>query len=86
MIENEIEITPYSIGLVSASICTNGTPEQAIAYMDDQHPTGMSHGWSRSSEGFALRDESGKFIGYHTANVMPCEHNPDTHVHYLLQC
>lgn len=86
MAENEVQITPYAVGLVAASVCTNGTPEQAIEYMDDHHPTGLSHGWSRSSDGFALRDESGNFVGYHTANVMPCDQSPDTHTHYLLQC
>lgn len=86
MSDTEVEITPYAVGLVAASVCTNGTPEQAIAYMDEHHPTGMRHGWSRSSDGFALRDEWGDVVGRHATNVMPCDRNPDTHTHYLLQC
>jgi hypothetical protein len=86
MSDTEIEITPYAVGLVAASVCTNGTPEQAIAYMDEHHPTGMRHGWSLSSNVFMMRDGTGEIIGEYDSNTIPCYRNPDTHTHYLLQC
>lgn len=83
---NEIEIIPYVVGLVSASICTNGTRAQAIEYMNDFHPTGLSHGWKSADYGFALRDALGNVVGEHTSNMLPCDQRPDTHTHYLLSC
>lgn len=86
MPETEVQVILYAVGLVSASVCTNGTPEQAIEYMNARYPTGLDHGWSLSNDGFALYDESGNFIGYHTANTLPCDQSPDTHTHYVLEC
>lgn len=85
MPEIEVQVIPYAVGLVSASVCTNGTPEQAIAYMDDRHPTGLSHGWSLSDGVFIGSDEQGNTFE-RESNTIPCDQSPDTHTHYLLQC
>lgn len=86
MTENELEIIPYGVGLMSASVCTNGSRERAIEYMDDHHPTGLTHGWQPAEHGFALRDEVGNVVGEHASNTLPCDRKPETHTHYLLAC
>lgn len=85
MPEIEVQVIPYAVGLVAASVCTNGTPEQAIEYMDDHHPTGLSHGWSLSDGVFIEGDGKGGTFE-RESNTIPCDQHPDTHTHYLLQC
>lgn len=74
--EQEVEVIPYKVGLMSASVCTNGTIENAIEYMNDVHITGLDHGWSLSSDIFKS----------HETNIIPCDQNPTTHLHFLLEC
>lgn len=74
--ESEAEVITYAVGLCAASVCTNGTLENALRVVDDRHPTGLDHGWTPSTQVF--RD--------HDSNTMPCAQNPDTHTHYLLEC
>lgn len=85
MPKNEVEIIPYAVGVVAASVCTNGALEQAIEYMDDHHPTGLSHSWSLSDQVFIDTDDAGDTFA-RESNTVPCNQNPETHTHYLLQC
>lgn len=74
--QNDVEVIVYAVGLVAASVCTNGTLENALTVIDATHPTGLGHGWSHSND---------VFRGHHS-NTLPCNNQPDTHTHYLLQC
>lgn len=72
----EVEVIPYAVGLMTASVCTNGTFENAQRVLDESHPTGLDHGWTLSTDVFRG----------HSSNTVPCNQNPTTHVHYLLEC
>ena len=73
------EITVYAIGLCSASICAsnNATIEEITEKINQDHPTGLDHGWE-----FA----KGESFRQGNSNPCPCNINPDTHKHYLFHC
>lgn len=78
MRENRImpeAIQIYSVGLCFASVCTSASDDDATVLLNKEFPTGISNGWSVSSENFA--DGS--------PNPSPC---PDTtgHRHVLFDC
>lgn len=72
----EVEVIPYAVGLCAASVCTNGTIENAQRVLDESHPTGLDHGWSLSTDVFRGHD----------SNIAPCNRNPTTHLHFLFEC
>lgn len=74
--EQEIQVIPYRVGLLAASVCTNGTVENAIEYMNDFHTTGLDHGWALSTDVFRGHD----------SNTTSCNQNPTTHTHFLFEC
>jgi hypothetical protein len=68
----------YSVGLVSASVCTNLPIEQATDQLNTEHPTGLESQWHLSEDKF--------FSDGEIANGSPCPDNPTTHKHYLFNC
>lgn len=69
--------TAYSVGLMSASVCTSLPLEQATELLNLEHPTGIGSQWTfAEDEPFA--DGS--------ANPHECEQQPATHKHYLFHC
>jgi hypothetical protein len=71
------EFTVYGYGLVYASVCTTLPAAQVADRMDATCPTGISSRWQLSAD---ERFASGQ------PNPCPCERNPATHTHYLLEC
>lgn len=71
------ELTAYSMNLVSASVCTSLGRQDVLARMNLQCPTGVGRSWQFS--------DSPVFAGGEP-NPCPCDTNPDTHKHYLLEC
>lgn len=68
----------YSEGICSASVCTNLSPEEAVAEMNRRRPSGTTHGWVVS--------EDKTFSDGTTPNPGPCNTEPDTRIHVLLNC
>lgn len=66
----------YSVGLMSASVCTSLPLEDATNRLNAEHPTGISSKWRKSDDDF----RSGQI------NPCPCEKHPKTHKHYLFNC
>jgi hypothetical protein len=66
----------YAVGLVSASVCTDLPLDEATAWLNEQYPTGLRHGWTPAEEAtFADgRPQPG-----------PCESAP-ARTHYLFHC
>lgn len=67
----------YSIGFVAASICTSLPIEEAMKRMNEENPAGTQHGWMLSED---------KTFRGGQPNPCPCDQNPETHKHYLLNC
>jgi hypothetical protein len=67
-----------SPGLVSVGVCApKDTPREDIeAWVNGEHPTGISSPWAVSDEAFAGGE----------ANPCPCDQEPETRLHYLLTC
>ena len=67
----------YSIGPFCASVCSSLTPDETVARMNVMHPSGTRNGWMLSDD---------KTFRQGGPNPGPCERNPETHKHYLLNC
>jgi hypothetical protein len=67
----------YSIGLVHISVCSSLSLEETLEMANIEHPTGLNHGWIFSPDA--------KFASGHD-NPCPCNYEPETHKHYLLNC
>ncbi len=65
----------YGVGLVCASVCSNLGLEETTKRLNQEHPTGISHGWEFSKNKF--RDGSD--------NPHICERDTDCR-HYLFNC
>jgi len=67
-----------SPGLVCLSVCApkTVTPEQIETFVNDEHPTGISSPWAISDDDFA--------DGH--PNPCPCDQQPESRLHYLLNC
>lgn len=67
-----------SVGLVCVSVCApKETPPADIeAWINGESPTGISSPWRISEDAFA----SGQ------PNPCPCDQEPGTRLHYLLNC
>lgn len=72
-----MSVVVYSLGIVAASVCTDEEPEEMLATVNAEYPTGISSEWQISDDP--------KFRGGES-NPCPCEQNPKTHKHYLLEC
>lgn len=74
---NSNEFTAYSVGIVSASVCTSLPVEAATARLNQEHPTGISSKWELSKDT--------TFAG---GEPMPCicPDHPETHKHLLFNC
>jgi hypothetical protein len=72
------DVIAYGVGIVYACACApKDTPiEEVEAAVNEQHPTGLSHGWAKSS------DET--FSGGQS-NPCPCNSDP-SRLHWLLSC
>lgn len=72
---DDIEI--YSKGLVHLSVCAPKSMQREVveARVNEQHPTGLDHGWQVSNDEF--RDGA--------ANPHTCEDDPDRQ-HWLMVC
>ena len=70
-------INIYNMGIVHCSVCTpkEMTREEVVAAVNNNAPTGLSHGWLIDSKKFASGQE----------NPCICEHNVDR-LHYLMVC
>jgi len=72
----EPEFTTYSVGLVSASVCTRLPLKEATSKLNSQEPTGIPNGWRPS------KDKE-----FATGQPNPCECNRDPrNKHYLFNC
>jgi len=70
------EFIAYSVGIVSASVCSSLSPEETADRLNRECPTGISSPWQISSEAFRTGEP----------NPCPCEDAPATHKHYLFSC
>ena len=66
-----------SVGLCCASVCTSLPIDEALAWVNTQHPTGLSGRWELSEDDKFSSGES---------NPCECNDHPATHKHYLLEC
>lgn len=72
-------IVIYRAGVIHLSVCApKDTPiEDILAEADKQHPTGLGHGWQISpAETFSGGEP----------NPCPCNSEPETREHRLLNC
>jgi hypothetical protein len=69
------DFNAYSVGPLSASVCSSLGPEETVKRMNEEHPTGIDSPWSISKE-----------THFRTGQPNPCfcEESPTTHMHYLL--
>lgn len=70
-------VTIYAEGLVVCSVCSDGSLEETLAAVNAMNPTGLDHGWVLSQEP-EFRDGA--------PNPCPCNTEPETRKHYLLEC
>ena len=77
--EPEEKVTPYSIGLLSASVCADNslTPKEVEAEFNRIHPSGTTMGWGLSGDTHFLQGQP---------NPCPCDQFPETRKHYLFNC
>jgi len=68
----------YSLGLCYMSVCSSLQPNEIVRRANQEHPTGISSDWEIS--------ENKTFADGTTPMPCPCENNPETHKHYLLEC
>lgn len=71
----QVEVIPYAVGIMQASVCTNGTVENAQQVLNDLHNPSPDYPWSLSDDVFRGHD----------SNTMPCDQKPTTHTHYLFE-
>lgn len=69
------EFDAYSVGPLSASVCSSLGPEETVKRMNEEYPTGIESPWSLAKD-----------THFKTGQPNPCfcEQNPSTHMHYLL--
>jgi len=68
----------YAKGLVCMSVCTSLTdPKEIEERANKENPTGISSKWKISKDK--------KFVDG-IPHPCPCDQNPKTHKHYLLNC
>lgn len=67
----------YAQGLCRASICTSLPIEEALARANTLDHPGTAQGWQMCADPAFHGGES---------NPCPCDTQPDTHKHYLLEC
>ena len=65
----------YSVGLVFASVCSDDEVDIMLVAVNQDHPTGLDHGWTLADEPFRTGDE----------NPHSCGRDP-ARLHYLLVC
>ena len=65
----------YSEGLFYASVCSS-LPTEEVEKRMKERLCGTHNGWSRSEDKFADGHD----------NPCPCNHQPETHKHYLFVC
>lgn len=70
------EFVAYSVGIVSASVCTRLSIEEATERLNQEHPTGIKSQWGLS--------ESKSFSGGEPVGCQ-CPDHPDNK-HYLFNC
>lgn len=66
----------YKVGLVSASICTNLSIEEATDRLNVEHPTGIASRWVWNSEA--------KTFAGGEPHPTPCERDPESGRRHLL--
>lgn len=71
------DFTAYSVGLMTASVCTSLPIGKATKRLNIEHPTGTDTEWKLSDD---------KTFAGDRPNPGPCERKPETHVHYLFNC
>jgi len=72
------ELEVYNDGFVHCSICTNVKSRKRIEELVNlKNPTGIESRWKISRD---------KTFRSGEANPCPCEKNPKTHKHYLMEC
>ena len=71
------EFDAYSVGIVSASVCSSLSLKETTKRLNTEHPTGISTNWE-----FARGEK------FHTGQKNPhlCEVHSKTHKHYLFHC
>lgn len=69
------KVVIYSEGVCTMSCCSALSEEATVAWVNRNHPTGITSPWSISKEDFKDGQENGK----------PCEEHAGRH-HYLLEC
>ena len=68
----------YASGFMFCSVCTDLKSREEIEHLVNlENPTGIESQWRISSDTHFKTGEP---------NPMPCEDNPFTHKHYLLNC
>jgi hypothetical protein len=73
-------VTVYGLGIVHASVCAPSDMPIADMLRDANHqtgPIGLDHGWVLSDDATFSGGEP---------NPCPCDQQPDSHLHYLLEC
>lgn len=75
----EGEVVLYAVGLVHCSVCAEVTisPDEVARRVNLIHPAAVGYPWHIS--------EDAKFADG-TPHPTPCEKNPDTRIHRLLDC
>lgn len=72
------ELIVYKNGLCYCSVCTNIQSRERIESLTNlKNPTGISSRWVISKDETFRSGEP---------NPCPCETNPETHKHYLMEC
>lgn len=71
------DFTVYALGIVHASVCTSLLPEEVVAKINKEHPTGISS---------QRRLSAAETFASGTPNPCVCHDHPETHKHYLLSC
>lgn len=71
------DVKVYKFGLAHCSVCApkDMSREDVVFGANQEHPTGLDHGWSISEEGFRTGQ----------TNPCPCDIFPNR-VHYLMIC
>ncbi len=71
------EIEFVAVGMCSMSVCSSLSLDEIVERANKEHPTGISSKWAISKD---------KTFANGIPTSCPCERNPETHNHYLLNC
>jgi len=72
------ELIVYGLGIIHCSVCTNIKGRKKIEEtVNRKSPTGISSRWRISRD---------KNFATGETNPCPCNINPKTHKHYLMEC